>query len=89
MKGVDRVRGEMVDKFDVLMNHVVYRFLTASDSFRRIFSFLLHGESHTFMLLQVHLADQQQVFFREGDPQGAFTAIKNIKAVREPRVTQT
>ena len=32
MKSVDRFRGEMLDRFDELMNYVVDRFLLSSDA---------------------------------------------------------
>ena len=77
LKGADRLRGKFENKFNELLKYVLGRYLTASDAIWRLFSFPLHGESHSVITLPVHLPDQQQVFFREGDPQSAFNAFNN------------
>lgn len=65
---IQTTEGQPVDE---VSTYETMRYLNATESLWHIFNYPIHGESHTVIQLSVHLPNEQNVVFREGDEQMA------------------
>ncbi|XP_060855149.1 uncharacterized protein LOC132932805 [Metopolophium dirhodum] len=82
-KGHDRVTLEVQDQ-DEIANYVNSRYVSPPEGIWRLFSYKLHGKSHTVVRLPVHLEGRQNVYFAPGQ---AEERLQN-QAVRSTKLTQ-
>lgn len=57
--------------FDEITHYETMRYLNATESLWHIFNYPMHDESHSVVQLSVHLPQQQNIVFREGEEQAA------------------
>ena len=65
-KGYDCANVEVVDRSNEILTYLSGRYVSATESIWRIFSFLMHDQSHSIVRLAIHLENFQQVVFQEG-----------------------
>ncbi|VDP02557.1 unnamed protein product [Heligmosomoides polygyrus] len=75
-KGPDRARvilrsEDESPNYDEIRAYLDTRNVCPQEAARRLLGFPLHDRSHTVVRLSVHLPDQQEVFFREGEEREA------------------
>lgn len=75
-KGGDRAR--VTEDVDEIQNYLDGRYVSNIEACYRLFEFDLHGRSHTVVSLDVHLKDQQKVYFKDSD------AISDVQAKSHP-----
>ena len=72
-KGHDQARIEIAEEIehDEIKQFLDARYVSAPEAVWRIFGYKLHDSTHTVYRLDVHLPDEQMVYFREGDEANA------------------
>uniref|UniRef100_A0A183GEZ6 Helitron_like_N domain-containing protein n=1 Tax=Heligmosomoides polygyrus TaxID=6339 RepID=A0A183GEZ6_HELPZ len=75
-KGLDRARVILRSedeslKYDEIRAYLDARYVCPQEAAWKLLGFPLHDRSHTVVRLPVHLPDQQEVFFREGEEREA------------------
>ena len=62
---------------DEIKQYVDMRYVSANEACWRLFEFPLHDKSHSVTTLSVHLPDQQNVFYRQGEEMNALQNAAN------------
>ncbi|XP_066923007.1 uncharacterized protein, partial [Clytia hemisphaerica] len=72
-KGHDQARIEIVEEIehDEIKQFIDARYVSAPEAAWRIFGYNLHDSTHTVIRLDLHLPNEQMVYFREGDEANA------------------
>jgi hypothetical protein len=64
---------------DEISNFLNCRYITPYGAAWRLFEYPVHGNSHSIVLLPVHLKDGQNVYYHENDIESALSSVKETK----------